>query len=131
MKKVVSTDKAPRPVGPYSQAVVAGDLVFVAGMVPNDPESGDFLLGSLADEARRALTNLQNVLEAAGSGLKEVVKVTVYLTDLGEYAAFNTVYGEFFKTDYPARAVIQAAALPRGCKVEIDAVALVKDEVTY
>lgn len=120
----VTTDAAPRALGPYRQAVVAGDLVFCAGQVGLDPATGQLVTGGLPTETTRALENLAAVLAAAGLGLRDVVKTTVYLVDLGEFAALNEVYGRYFTPPYPARATVQVTALPAGARVEIDAIAV-------
>ncbi|MDP7112626.1 MAG: Rid family detoxifying hydrolase [Myxococcota bacterium] len=119
----VSTESAPAAIGPYSQAVVAGDLVFTAGQIAIDPATGDVVDGGIAAETAQVLRNLSAVLTAAGSGLDQVIKTTVYLADMGEFAAMNEVYATFFVASLPARAAIEAAALPRGVRVEIDCVA--------
>jgi 2-iminobutanoate/2-iminopropanoate deaminase len=123
-KEVVIAEKAPKAIGPYSAGVRAGTLVFTAGQIGMDPASGKLVAGGIEAQTRQALTNLQAVLEAAGSGLDRVVKTTVFLRDMGEFGQMNGVYGEFFTGDYPARSAIQVAALPKGAAVEIEAVAL-------
>lgn len=127
-KKIVVTDKAPRAIGPYSQAVLLGDYVFCSGQVALDPQSGQLLGGDIAAQTRRALFNLQAVLEFAGSSLTQVVKTTVYLTSLENFSAMNAVYAEFFSTDPPARTTVQVAGLPLGALVEIEAVAFRKEQ---
>jgi len=122
MEKIV-TNQAPAAIGPYSQAIRAGGLVFVSGQIPLTPE-GVLVEGTIAEQARQALANLRAVLEAAGSGLDRVVQVTAYLTDIAGFEAFNKVYAEFFTEPYPARAVVGVAELPKGVKVEVAAVAL-------
>ncbi len=122
MEKIV-TNQAPAAIGPYSQAIRAGGLVFVSGQIPLTPE-GALVEGTIAEQARQALTNLKAILEAAGSGLDRVVQVTAYLTDIAGFDAFNKVYAEFFTEPYPARAVVGVAELPKGVKVEVAAVAL-------
>ncbi len=122
MEKIV-TNQAPAAIGPYSQAIRAGGLVFVSGQIPLTPE-GALVEGTIAEQARQALTNLKAILEAAGSGLDRVVQVTAYLTDIAGFEAFNKVYAEFFTEPYPARAVVGVAELPKGVKVEVAAVAL-------
>jgi 2-iminobutanoate/2-iminopropanoate deaminase len=119
----VSTEAAPAAIGPYSQAIVAGDLVFTAGQIPVDPATGERVSGGIAAETAQVLRNLSAVLAAAGSGLDRVIKTTVYLADMGEFVAMNEVYATFFGDPLPARAAIQAAALPKGVRVEIDCVA--------
>ena len=119
----IATDAAPRALGPYAQAVVAGDLVFCAGQVGIDPATGKLVGGGISAETARAIENLRAVLEAAGLGLRDVVKTTVYLVDLGEFAALNEVYGRYFEVPHPARSTVQVAALPAGARVEIEAIA--------
>ena len=123
-RTAVETDQAPAAIGPYSQAIVTGDLVFTAGQIALDPATGAIVDGGIVPETIQVLQNLAAVLEAAGSGLERVVKTTVYLADMGEFAAMNEVYGTFFGDPPPARAAIQAAGLPRGVRVEIDCVAV-------
>ena len=125
LRREIRTAAAPAPVGPYSQAIRAGDLVFASGQIPLDPETGKIVTGEIEDEARRVLTNLKAVLEAAGSGLDRVVKATVYLTDLSLFPRVNAVYAEAFDVDpAPARVTVGVASLPLGAQVEIDAIAL-------
>lgn len=123
-KKVVSTSDAPEAIGPYSQAVVAGDLVYCSGQVPLDPATGELIDGSVGDQTRRCLESLGAVLEAAGTRFDKVVKVTAYLTDMGDFPEFNDAYGGFFSADPPARATVGVAALPKGARVEVDCIAL-------
>lgn len=123
-RKTVATDKAARAVGPYSQAVVAGGFVFTAGILGLDPQSGELVGADVAAQTRQALTNLNHILEAAGSSLQHVVKTTVFLTDTGNFGAMNAVYAEFFPSDPPARSTVAVGPLPRGALVEIEAVAL-------
>ena len=120
----VATDEAPQAIGPYSQAVVAGDHVFCSGQIALDHVSGDMLASGVAEQTRLVLNNLGAVLEAAGSGLDHVLRCTVYMKDLSAFGDMNTVYGEFFKEPYPARATVEVAGLPKGGLVEIDAIAL-------
>jgi len=126
MKKEIKTDKAPKAIGPYSQAVAANGFVFASGQIPLDPASGDIVPGGIEDQTRRVLLNLGAVLEAASSSLADAVKVTVFLQDMNDFSRMNAVYQEFFPAPYPARAAVQVARLPRDVKVEIEAVALVK-----
>jgi 2-iminobutanoate/2-iminopropanoate deaminase len=122
-KTIVATDQAPAAVGPYSQAIAAGDLIFCSGQIPLDPATGELVEGSIADQTKRCMRNLAAVLEAAGSNLDAVVKVTVFLTDIGDYAEFNEAYAEFVGAEPPARAAFAVAALPRGAGVEIECIA--------
>jgi 2-iminobutanoate/2-iminopropanoate deaminase len=122
----VRTAAAPEPVGPYSQAVAWGGLVFLSGQIPIDPESGKIVEGEIEDQAHRVLTNLSAVLEAAGSSMAQVLKTTVYLTDLSLFPRVNAVYAEHFGSDpAPARATVEVSALPLGAGIEIDAIARV------
>jgi 2-iminobutanoate/2-iminopropanoate deaminase len=123
-KMVVNTTAAPEAVGPYSQAIGAAGLVFCSGQVALDPASGDLVAGSVADQTRRCMSNLVAVLDAAGTSLNHVVKVTAYLTDMGDFAEFNDTYRDFFPADPPARATIGVAALPQGARVEVECIAL-------
>jgi len=125
-RKIIATDKAPGAVGPYSQAVRAGDFVFTAGQIPLDPATGQMVQGGIEVQARQALTNVSAVLEAAGTSLSNVVKTTVFLADMGEFQAMNSVYAEFFPEAPPARSAVQAAALPLGARIEIETIAIVK-----
>lgn len=124
-KTIVSTPNAPRAIGPYSQAVRADGLVFTAGQIGLDPSTMEMVAGGVEEQTRQVMTNLKNVLEAAGSGLGRVVKTTVFLTDMANFAAMNAIYAEFFPDEPPARSAVAAAGLPKGALVEIEAVALV------
>jgi len=119
MITTVQTPKAPAAIGPYSQAVVAGDLVFVSGQLGLDPETGEFAGPELATQARQALVNLKTVLAAAGCDMTQVAAVDVFLTDMNDFAAFNAIYAEFFTTHKPARAVVAVKALPKNGVIEI------------
>lgn len=121
----IQTNRAPGAIGPYSQAIKAGGFVFVSGQIPTDPRTGQFVDGGVAEQTEQVLKNLSEILEAAGSSLGQVVKTTVFLADMSEFAAMNDVYGTYFTADPPARATVAAAGLPRNARVEIDAVALV------
>ena len=125
MRKIIGTEKAPAAIGPYSQAVRAGNLLFCSGQIPLDPATGKMVSGGIEAQTERALKNLEAVLSAGGALFASVVKTTVYLADLADFPAMNAVYGKFFPKDPPARATIQAAKLPAGALVEIDAVALI------
>ncbi len=122
---VVHTDQAPKAIGPYSQAIRAGNLLYTAGQVGLDPKSGELVEGGIQAETRQVLRNLSGVLQAAGSDLAHVVKTSVFLQDLAEFAAMNAAYAEFFPANPPARTTVQAAALPRGARIEVDVVALI------
>ena len=122
--KSVSTENAPVAVGPYSQAVVAGDLVFVSGQIPVDPKTGK-VPDDIVDQAKQALSNLGSVLEAAGSSLEKAVRVTIFITDLSAFGEVNKVYGEFFKEPYPSRSCVEVSNLPKGVKIEIDAIGII------
>ena len=124
MREKIQTAAAPQAIGPYSQAICANDLVFASGQIPIDPATGQFVSGGIAEQTEQVLRNLAAVLEASGSGLERVVKTTVFLADMDEFAAMNEVYGRFFTNEPPARATVQAARLPRDARVEIDAIAL-------
>ncbi len=125
-KRTVLSPQAPSPIGPYSQAIRSGKHLFLSGQIPIDPQTGQLVEGGIQAETRQVLENLRAVLEAGGSGLKQVVKTTVYLLDLAEFATFNEVYQSYFHTSPPARSTVQVAALPRGARVEIEAVARVQ-----
>src|SRR6476620_7944686 len=120
----IQTDNAPAAIGPYSQAIKAGGFVFASGQIPIDPATGKFVAGGIAEQTEQVLKNLSAVLEAAGSTLERVVKTTVFLADMAEFAEMNEVYGRFFTGQTPARATVAAAGLPRDARVEIEAVAL-------
>jgi 2-iminobutanoate/2-iminopropanoate deaminase len=121
----IATERAPRAIGPYSQAIRAGDFLFLSGQIPIDPATGELVAGGIREQTEQVLANLGAVLEAAQSGFDQVVKTTIYLIDLGEFAEVNAVYGEHFGAPPPARATVQVAALPKGARVEIDAIARV------
>jgi 2-iminobutanoate/2-iminopropanoate deaminase len=127
VRERVQTDQAPAAIGPYSQAIRAGGFVFVSGQIPIDPATGQFVAGGVAEQTRQVLKNLSAVLEAAGSGLDKIVKTTVFLQDIKEFAEMNEVYATFFSDAPPARATVAAAGLPRDARVEIEAVALLSE----
>jgi 2-iminobutanoate/2-iminopropanoate deaminase len=127
VREAISTDGAPAAAGPYSQAIRVGDLVFTAGQLGLDPSSGEFAADDVAGQAQRALTNLAAILEAAGSGLDRLVKVTVYLADIGDWPAVNEVYARLVPEPFPARSAFAVKDLPKGARVEIEAVATVGD----
>ncbi|MCL5772948.1 MAG: RidA family protein [Firmicutes bacterium] len=124
MKTTISTGNAPKAIGPYSQAVIAGNLIFTAGQIPLDPETGKFVGGGIKEQTKRVLENLKAILEEAGSSLENVVKTTIYLADLADFQKVNEVYGQYFKANPPARSTVQVVKLPRDSKIEIDAVAI-------
>jgi len=123
MKKIISTDQAPGAIGPYSQAVEAGNFIFISGQLGLGEKTGEFIGASVDQQARKALENIGAILKAAHLSFKDVVKVTVLLADINDFAKVNEIYGEFFIADYPARAAFQAAGLPKGALVEIEAIA--------
>lgn len=120
----IRTEKAPAPVGPYSQATRAGGVVYCSGQISIDPASGQLFTGPVEEQARLVMQNLKAVVEAAGSSMDRVVRCTIFLTDMGDFAKVNEVYGEFFSEPYPARACVEVSALPKGVQVEVDALAL-------
>ena len=124
MKEIVATERAPRAIGPYSQAVRSGNLLFASGQIPIDPATGEFVAGGITEQTDQVLRNVSAILEAAGAGLQQVVKTTVFLADMDDFTAMNEVYGRFFGDDPPARATVQAARLPRDARVEIEAIAI-------
>ena len=126
MKERIQTNRAPQAIGPYSQAVKANGLVFVSGQIPIDPKTGQFIAGGIAEQTEQVLKNLAALLEAAGSGLDYVMKTTVFMADMEEFAVMNEIYGRFFTDQPPARATVQAARLPRDARIEIEAIALVR-----
>ena len=121
---IISTELAPKALGPYSQAIRAGDFIFCSGQIPIDPAAGAVVATTAVDQARQAITNLRHVLEAAGSGLDKVVKTTVFLADMADFAAVNGIYAELFGDTKPARSCVQAARLPKDVKIEIEAIAV-------
>ena len=123
MRNAIVTDTAPQPMGPYSQAVIEGDLIFVAGQGPINPQTGQRELGDVRSETKRVFENLRAILQAAGSSLDHVVKCNVYLRDINDFAVMNEVYETFFSAPFPARTTIQAGALPGGIAVEIECIA--------
>ena len=123
MKDIVLTDRGPKPIGPYSQAVKSNGLLFVSGQVAIDPRSNEFVLGDIRQQTDRALENLKGILEASGANLHHVVKTTVFLKDMNDFAAMNEVYGRFFTAASPARSTVQVARLPKDALVEIEVIA--------
>jgi len=128
VKDIIATDRAPRAIGPYSQAVRAGGLIFASGQIPIDPTTGEFVAGGIAEQTEQVLRNLRAVFEAAGLTMNHIVKTTVFLADMDDFAAMNEVYGRFFGVEPPARATVQAARLPRDARVEIEAIASMSAE---
>ncbi|MBN2205849.1 MAG: RidA family protein [Candidatus Aminicenantes bacterium] len=124
MQEEIKTDKAPKAIGPYSQAVVANGFVFASGQIPIDPATGELNTGTIEDQARQVLRNMTALLEAAGTSPAKVVKTTVFLKNMDDFARMNAVYGEFFKPPFPARAAVEVARLPKDVLIEIEAVAL-------
>jgi 2-iminobutanoate/2-iminopropanoate deaminase len=124
VKDIIATDRAPQAIGPYSQAVRAGNLVFASGQIPINPVTGEFVAGGIAEQTEQVLRNLTAVFEAAGLSLNQVVKTTVFLLDMNDFTAMNEIYGRFFGQQPPARATVQAARLPRDARVEIEAIAV-------
>ncbi|MCF7914995.1 MAG: RidA family protein [Spirochaetaceae bacterium] len=124
-RKVIYTDKAPAAVGPYSQAVAWGNTVYVSGQLPLDPAQGKIVAESIEDQTRQAMENLKSILEEAGSSLDRLLKVTIFLQDMGDFKRVNEAYGGFFSGDYPARCAYQVAKLPLGANIEIDGIAAI------
>ncbi|QHS54732.1 RidA family protein [Mucilaginibacter sp. 14171R-50] len=124
MKTIINTSNAPAPIGPYSQAVAAGGLLFVSGQVPINPTSGEVITTGITDEAKMVMENLKEILTEAGVGFDSIIKTTIFLTDMQTFAQVNDVYGSYFSTDFPARETVQVSALPKGVNVEISVIAL-------
>ena len=123
MPKIISTDKAPKAIGPYSQAVAHNGLVFLSGQIPLDPATGQIIEGGIAEQTARVLENIKAVLEASGSSLEGVLKTTVFLKDMADFAQMNEIYARYFPSNPPARSTVEAARLPRDVRVEIDCIA--------
>ncbi len=123
MKQVIHTDSAPAAIGPYSQAIQIGDLLFVSGQVPIDPSTGAIVEGDIKAQAQQSLNNMKAILNAAGTNMGAVVKTTVFLADMNDFAAMNEVYAQFFQEPFPARSAVQVGRLPKDAKVEIEAIA--------
>jgi 2-iminobutanoate/2-iminopropanoate deaminase len=124
MKEIIATENAPQAIGPYSQAVRVGNLIFASGQIPIDPTTKEFVAGGIAEQTEQVLKNLTAVFAAAGVGMDKIVKTTVFLADMNDFTAMNEVYGRHFGQNPPARATVQAARLPRDAKVEIEAIAV-------
>jgi len=125
VKEVIATDRGPKAIGPYSQAIRAGGLLFVSGQIPLDPATQQLVSGDIQAQTERVLENLKGIVEAAGSSLDRVVRATVFLADMNEFTAMNEVYGRYFRSQPPARSTVQVSRLPRDVRVEIDVIALV------
>lgn len=125
MKEIISTENAPGAIGPYSQAVKTGNMVFCSGQIPIDPKTGEFVSSEISEQTEQVLKNLGAVLEAAGSNLNNVVKTTVFLADMNDFTLMNEVYAKYFSENKPARATVEAARLPRDARIEIECIALV------
>jgi len=123
MRQPIATSEAPAAIGPYSQAIRSGNLLFVSGQIPLDPATGQLITGTIAEQTHRVFKNLEAILRAAGGSFQHVVKTTVYLADMGEFGAMNEIYATYLAAPFPARATIQAAALPKNVRVEIDLIA--------
>jgi 2-iminobutanoate/2-iminopropanoate deaminase len=124
-KRVIQTEKAPKAIGPYSQAIQAGNFLFLSGQIPLDPASGELLKGDVREQARRVLENLKGVLESQNLGMEDVVKVTLFLKEMGNFSQVNEVYGTYFPSSPPARSTVEVARLPRDVDIEIEAIAFV------
>ena len=126
-KEIIFTDKAPKAIGPYSQAVKSNGFVFVSGQIPLNPESGDLMNASIEDQAEQVIQNLKNVCEAANTSLSDIVKLTIYITDMNDFSIVNEAMAKHFSEPYPARATVEVSALPLGVNVEMDAIVLTND----
>lgn len=124
MNKQIHTDNAPAAIGPYSQAIEAGNMVFASGQIPIDPATGNFVEGGIKEQTRQSLTNAQNILKEAGTDLQHVVKTTVFLSDMDNFDAMNEVYAEFFAQPFPARSAVAVKTLPKGALVEVECIAV-------
>lgn len=124
-KKIITTDKAPAPIGPYSQAVLVNNMLYVSGQIAINPASGQLVLDNIIEETQQVMNNLKAILEAAGMDFSHVIKTTIFLKDMNQFASVNEVYGAFFKSDFPARETVQVAALPKFVNVEISVVSAV------
>ncbi|GAB6181836.1 RidA family protein [Desulfotomaculum defluvii] len=125
-KEIISTEKAPAAIGPYSQGVKVGNLLFISGQIPIDPATGNVVEGDVQAQTKQSIKNLQGICEAAGASLKDIVKTTVFVNDMNQFAKVNETYGEFFKEEAPARACVEVSCLPKNVMVEIEAIVLVK-----
>ena len=127
MKKTISTAKAPAAIGPYSQAIQVGNLVYTSGQIPIDPATGNLVEGGIKEQARQALKNIQAILQEAGLSMENVIKTTVFMADMNDFADMNAVYGEFFSEPYPARSAVAVKTLPKGALTEIEVIAELKN----
>jgi 2-iminobutanoate/2-iminopropanoate deaminase len=124
MKEVIQTEKAPKPIGPYSQAIRAGNFIFLSGQIPIDPKTGELVKGDIRQQTRQVLENIRGVLESQGLGMQDVVKVNIFLKDMGNFNEMNEVYATYFSSSPPARSTVEVAKLPRNAEIEIEAIAL-------
>jgi len=124
-RKVIHTDRAPEAIGPYSQAIQAGDFLFLSGQIPLDPKTGELVKGDIRNQTRQVLENIRGVLESQSSGMKDVVKVTIFLKDIGNFNRVNEVYATYFPSSPPARSTVEVAKLPKDADIEIEMIALV------
>lgn len=124
-KKVINTDQAPEAIGPYSQAIQAGDMIYTSGQIALDPATGKMVSPDIKAQTEQAMENLKNVIEAGGSDLSQVVKVTLYIKDMNDFSTINEIYGSYFKDDFPARSCVEVSSLPKGALIEIEAIAVV------
>ncbi len=123
-KKVIQTEKAPKPIGPYSQAIRAGNFIFLSGQIPIDPKTGELVKGDIRQQTQQVLENIKGVLESQGLGMEDVVKVNIFLKDMGNFNQMNEVYATYFSASPPARSTVEVAKLPRNAEIEIEAIAL-------
>jgi 2-iminobutanoate/2-iminopropanoate deaminase len=130
MKKIISTSDAPAAIGPYSQAIRSGNFIFCSGQIPLEPKSGQMVSDDIGDQTRRVLDNIRGLLKSEGVSLADVVKTTIFLTDLGNFQTVNEIYGSFFNNQPPARSTVQVSALPKGAKVEIEVIACANNGAT-
>lgn len=122
MKKVISTDKAPAAIGPYSQAIEVNGILYTSGVIPIDPATGELVTGTVAQQAAQAFSNLKNLIEEAGASMDKVIKTTVFISDMEQFGAINEVYAEYFEEPYPARSCVQVARLPKDVAIEVEAI---------
>ncbi|MDI6764421.1 MAG: RidA family protein [Thermodesulfobacteriota bacterium] len=125
MKKVIQTEKAPKPIGPYSQAIRAGNFIFLSGQIPIDPKTGELVKGDIRQQTQKVLENIRGVLESQGLGMQDVVKVNIFLKDMGNFNEMNEVYATYFSSSPPARSTVEVAKLPRNADIEIEAIAYI------